>query len=129
MRTKHPNREYVGMGVHVCPVCMKEHDEVVLLDKRLRPTLERWNFVGWALCKEHEDRWQEGYIALIECSNDQQPTLENVKRTGVIAHVKKDVWPHLFNMPAPDTPIAFMQQGVVEKLQALMPPEVGESAT
>ena len=128
MRAKHPNREYVGMGVHVCPVCCKEHDEVVLMDKHLRPTLKRWNFMGWAMCKEHEDRWQEGYIALIECSNDQQPTLETVKRTGVIAHVKKDVWPHVFNMPAPDTPIAFIQQGVVEKLQAMMPPEVGESA-
>ena len=129
MRKQYSDSSHVGMGVHVCPVCMKEHDEVVLLDKHLRPSLRKWNFMGWAMCAEHEARWQEGYIAMIECSNDQQPTLENVKRTGVIAHVKKDVWPHIFNTPAPDTPIAFIQRGVVEKLQALMPPEVGECAT
>lgn len=123
MKTKHPNREYVGMGVHVCPVCLKEHDEVVLMDKRLRPTLNKWNFVGWAMCAEHEARWQEGYIALIECSNDQQPTLENVNRTGLIAHVRKEAWPNVFNMPTPDIPIAFVQQGVIEHLQGLAPPE------
>ena len=123
MNTTHPDLEHVGMGVHVCPVCLKEHDEVVLIDKRLRPTLKRRNFVGWALCDEHEELWQKGYIALIECTDDQQTTLEDAERTGVVAHVRKEAWPHIFNAPVPDTPIAFVQQGVVEQLQAMMPKE------
>lgn len=114
-------RNYVGMGVHVCPVCLKEHDEVVLIDKSLRPTLEKRSFMGWAMCAEHEERWREGYIALIECSDDRQPTLENVNRTGAIAHVRKEAWPCIFNTPAPDTPIAFVEQGVIERLQVMMP--------
>lgn len=121
MRTNHHNREYVGVGVYVCPVCLKEHDEVVLINSHLRPTLERKNFMGWDMCDEHEKLWKEGYIALIECSNDQQPTLENAKRTGKIAHVRKKAWPHIFNTPAPDGPIVFVQQGVVEQLQSMMP--------
>ncbi|AMD43459.1 hypothetical protein ZC03_082 [Pseudomonas phage ZC03] len=109
--------EYVGMGVHVCPVCLKEHDEVVLINNHLRPTLKRRNFVGWSLCDEHEELWQKGYIALIECSNDKQPTLENAERTGAIAHVRKEAWSFIFNTPVPGTPIAFVQQGVIEQLQ------------
>lgn len=121
MKSKHPDRSHVGMGVHVCPVCLKEHDEVVLIDKYLRPTLNNQNFMGWVMCPEHEARWQEGYIALIECANESPPTLQNVKRTGEIAHVQKEAWPLLFNVPTPDTPFAFVQQGVIERLQALMP--------
>lgn len=120
MNTKHPDRDYVGMGVHVCPVCLKEHDEVVLIDERLLPTLQRRNFVGWALCTEHEARWQKGYIALIECSNNEQPTLDNAERTGAVAHVHKEAWPHIFNAPVPNTPIAFVQQGVIDQLRAMV---------
>ena len=123
MQTKHSDRSHVGMGVHVCPVCMKEHDEVVLLDKRLRPTLERRNFVGWKLCDEHEKLWEEGYIALVECTNDSPPTLESVKRTGLIAHVRKEVWSNIFSGSVPDNPIVFVQEGAIEKLQAMMPKE------
>lgn len=114
-------RNYVGMGVHVCPVCLKEHDLIVRIGKSLRPTLEKRNFMGWAMCAEHEERRCEGYIALIECSDDRQPTLENAKRTGAIGHVRKEAWPLIFNVPAPDTPIVFVEQGVIERLQAMVP--------
>lgn len=123
MQTKYSDRSHVGTGIHVCPVCLKEHDEVVLIHKRLRPTLEPRNLVGWKLCDEHEKLWEEGYIALIECTNDSPPTLESVKRTGSIAHVRKEVWPNIFSVPAPNGPIAFVQQGVVEQLHALTPKE------
>jgi hypothetical protein len=123
MSTTHPDLNYVGMGVHICPVCLKEHDEVVLIDKCLRPTLKRRNFVGWALCTEHEELWQNGYIALIECTNSQQTTLEGAERTGAVAHVRKEVWPHIFNTPVPNTPIAFVQQGVIDRLQAMVSKE------
>lgn len=123
MNTTPPDLQYVGIGAHVCPVCLKEHDEVVLIDERLRPTLQRRNFMGWALCGEHKVRWQEGYIALIEYSNNEQPTLDNAERTGVVAHVRKEAWPHIFNAPVPNTPIAFVQQGVIDQLRAMVAKE------
>ena len=83
---------------------------VVLLDERLRPTLERRNFVGWKLCDEHEKLWEEGYIALIEC-------------TGQIAHVRREAWPNIFSVPAPNGPVVFVQEGVIERLHALTPKE------
>lgn len=124
MQTKHSDRSHVGVGVHVCPVCLKEHDEVVLLDTCLRPTLERWNFVGWAMCDEHEALWQKGYIALIECTNESQTTsLADAKRTGQIAHVRKEAWPSIFSGPILNGPAVFVQQGVIEQLRALMSKE------
>jgi hypothetical protein len=129
MKTKQTDKDFVGLGVHVCPVCLKEHDEVVLVDTHMRPILKKCNFAGWKLCDEHEKLWMDGYIALIECANESTPTLETANRTGRIAHVRKEAWTALFNMPVPKTPIAFVQQGVVEKLQGMIHHEVGESET
>ena len=120
MQTKHSDRSHVGVGVSVCPVCLKEHDEIALLDKRLRPTLERRNFADWKLCDEHEKLWEDGYIALIECTNESPPTsLEDVKRTTLVAHVWKEAWPDIFGVPVSNEPVAFVQQGVIEQLRAL----------
>lgn len=47
-------KSYVGMGFTVCPFCGHENEEnCILLDGRLRPTLERRNFMGFSLCEEH----------------------------------------------------------------------------
>lgn len=54
------SKSYVGSGFSLCPVCGIKHDEVVLLDKRLSNSLERENFMGWAMCQEHERLRSEG---------------------------------------------------------------------
>ena len=110
------DKSYVGMGIHVCPVCGVEHDEVVLLEKQLRNSLTQHEFVGWKLCLEHQEKFDEGYIALIECTN-QPSGLANAKRTGGIAHVRAEVWPHLFDTPVPEQGICFVETGVLQKLQ------------
>ena len=116
-------KSHVGMGVSVCPVCGCEHDEVVLLDKHLRKTLTRHQFMGWAMCAEHKRLKEEGYVALVEVSNKGAPTLENAQRTGMIAHVRKAMWTSIFNVPAPEKGMAFVEQGTIEKLQSLQKEE------
>jgi hypothetical protein len=104
------------MGYHVCPVCLKEHDEVVLLDRRMRDTLTDHEFAGWQICPEHKKLMDDAYIALIECEN--QPTgLHDAKRTGLIAHISASAWPHLFNTPIPPQYICFVEKGTIEILQ------------
>ena len=109
-------KSYVGMGFSLCPVCGTKHDEVVLLDKSLRNSIEKDNFMGWALCPEHERLRTEGYIALIEVRNESKG-LEEADRTGAIAHIHAGAWPHIFNQPLPDKGIAFVQEGVITQLQ------------
>ena len=113
-------KSHVGMGRSVCPVCLQEHDEVVLLDTKLRKTLTRHEFSGWAMCPEHQAKKDEGYVALVEVSNTTQPTLANAKRTGNLAHVRSSVWEHLFNVPIPEQGFGFIEGGVIEKLQEKM---------
>jgi hypothetical protein len=109
-------KSHVGMGFHVCPVCGKEHDEVVLLDRRLRNTLTNHMFAGWSMCEEHQKLRDDGYIALIETSN--RPTgLADAVRTGQLAHISSGAYPHFFNSEPPPGGIAFVEVGVIAKLQ------------
>jgi hypothetical protein len=109
-------KSHVGMGYHVCPVCLKEHDPVVLLDRRLRNSLTDHEFAGWKLCEEHQAKFNEGYIALIECEN--RPTsMADAKRTGNIAFIRTEAWPDIFNVPAPLGGLCFVENGTIADLQ------------
>lgn len=112
-------KSHVGTGVSVCPVCGHEHDEVVLVHKRLQKTLSQHMFMGWAMCGEHQSLKDEGYIALVEVANTSPPTLENAQRTGRIAHVRATAWPDIFNVPVPDKGMAFVEQGTIDVLQKI----------
>lgn len=111
-------KSYVGIGFSLCPVCGVKHDEVVLFNERLRNSLDRENFMGWAMCQEHEQLRSEGYVALIEVRNTPQK-LQDAERTGKIAHVRSEVWPRIFDRPVPDEGMAFVQEGVIAQLEAL----------
>jgi len=110
-------KSHVGMGYSVCPVCLKEHDEVVLLDKRLEKTLTRHEFMGWELCPEHKKLIDEGRTALIEVTSGEDSSLRTPFRTGRYAFIAnealKDVEP---------SPIAFMLQKDFEDLYARVAP-------
>jgi len=115
-------KSHVGMGYHLCPVCGNKHDEVVLLDKRLKATLARENFMGWAMCAEHQKLRDDGYIALVECKNTSPVSkLEDADRTGRLAHIRTEVFKELLNMLVPEGGLAFVEDGLIAKLQEIMP--------
>jgi hypothetical protein len=112
-------KSHVGMGVHVCPVCGLEHDEVVLLDRFLRKSLTSKMFAGWKMCPEHQKLRDEDYTALIEVTG--KPTgLADADRTGRIAHVRNLAWPKIFDSMPPDGGIAFAEVGMFDKLQIMV---------
>lgn len=111
---------HVGMGFHVCPVCCVEHDEVVLLDTRLKPTLKPRNFAGWTLCEEHKKQIAEGYIALVEVKN--KPTgLADADRTGQLAMIRTSAFNQIFpKLTPPMHGIAFVENGTIAMLQSFV---------
>lgn len=117
------NKSHVGMGFSVCPICMKEHDEVVLLDTRLRESLTDHMFMGWDLCPEHKEMEQE-YIAFVECEGGGDTItkikLHEAKRTGRIAHVRREVANNMLraNLPA-NLPFVFVDKGVIDLLEKM----------
>jgi hypothetical protein len=124
-------KSHVGMGYSVCPICGKKHDEVVLLDKRLKASLEREQCVGISLCPEHEAMSKE-FLALVEVRNGGVGAGRHLKpqdadMTGQVAHVKRDVVSQIFNVTIPaDMPMIYVEEGVIAALKAKT--EGGEDA-
>ena len=49
------DKSHVSLEQHVCLVCGTAFDTgAILLDKRLRASMERHTATGWGLCPEHQ---------------------------------------------------------------------------
>ncbi len=124
------DKSHVSMEQHVCLVCGVAFDTGnLLLDKRLRASMERHTTTGWGLCAEHQKLADEGFVALVECDPQHSGSPggrlkpEQAYRTGRLAHIKRHVFTQLFNVPIEaNQPCVFVEPGVIEQLQAMVPP-------
>lgn len=120
-------KSYVSMEQHVCVVCGKAYDTgSILINKRLRNSLERTTVTGMGMCPEHQRLRDEGYIAVVACDekkSEKNPdgTLKPEKacRTGDVAHVKREAFSRIFNVPAPDGGVMFCEPQVIEILKEI----------
>ena len=125
-------KSYVSLECQVCVVCGVAYDTgTLLLDKRLRATLEHHTTTGWGLCTEHQRLFDEGFVALIECDPQRSGSLsetgrlkpEQAYRTGQLAHLKRDVFATVFDRKiASDQACVFVDPGIIEWLQAMVTP-------
>jgi hypothetical protein len=85
------DKSYVSLEQHLCMVCAIPFDTgSILLDRRLRSSMERHTTTGWGLCPEHQRLHSEGFVALVECdpqrsgarSSDGQMKPDQAYRTG-----------------------------------------------
>lgn len=120
---------HVALGVTVCPVCDAQQDKDVVLDRRLKSTLPKRVFTGFELCERCTDMERDGYLALVEILPESPEPYkpETVKKTGRLAHIKREVASKLFSVQIPDVPLIYVEQGVVAKLEAMMGPAPDES--
>lgn len=116
-------KSHVGMGHNVCPICGAKHNEVVLLDTRLRPTLTTNEHLGYKLCPDCAGRTGE-YIALVAATTmvkAETVKMEDARRTGEIAWVRRTVAARIFNIRMPDDlPFTFCDPEVVTILKQKM---------
>lgn len=123
-------KSHVSLERRVCLVCATTYDTgALLLDKRLRASMERHTTTGWGLCPEHRCLHDEGFVALVECDPQKSghPSAgatikpEDAYRTGLIAHVRREAFEHVFNTTvARDVPCVFVELGVINRLQAFI---------
>ena len=111
-------KSHVGLGQSYCPVCLETTDEVVLLDRRIKNTLEKDNFMGWKPCSVHEQQFNEGYIALIETTSNNLSQLNDKGRTGNFAMIRKEAFERVFNI-ATTSKIVFIDPEAFEQLQEI----------
>ncbi len=119
------SKSHVSMETKQCLVCAKEFNVGVLLDRRLRDSLEPKTLTGYGLCDEHNKLFKDEYIALIGV-DESKSTVEtngnilphNAYRTGNVIHVKYSVLEGFFNIPInPKLPIIFVEDEVINKLK------------
>lgn len=100
-------RSHVSLERKLCKVCVSDFEtNAILLDKHLRPSLERTTLTGWGLCPACQDLHDKGYVAIVGVSNAYREgqtvlTPSSAKRTGDIAHLRRSAWQQVFNSPVP----------------------------
>lgn len=117
-------KSHVSMEAAICPVCGKSHNTgAILLDKRLRASMEPVTHTGYAMCQPCDGLNKQGYIALIEVSNTGERTnlkMENANRTGRIAHLRRSVFSKVFNTTvSQDLPMVFVDKDVLDALEKM----------
>ena len=104
----------------------------ILLDRRLRASMEHHTTTGWGLCPERERLHLEGFVALVECdpqrsgarSGDGRLKPAQAYRTGPLAHLKREVFARVFDGSiAGEQAVVFVEPDVIEELQARVAPE------
>lgn len=124
-------KSFVSLEQRVCLVCGVSFDTgALLLDKRLRHTLERHTATGWGLCAEHQKKFDEGFVALVEC--DPARTLasvgdvlkpEDAYRTGQVAHVRRALFQELFAVSVkPEVSFVYVELGIIAAIEKMVKP-------
>ena len=122
-------KSHVSMEQHICIVCGAKYDTgAILLDKRLKASMECYTLTGNGLCPDHQKLHDDGYIALVgvdpsrsSFSSDGNLTQSGAYRTGSIMHLKRDKWGVVFNCPMPEGPLAFLEEQALEEIKSKMP--------
>ncbi len=78
-------------------------------------------------CALHQKLSDDGFVALVECDPQRSGSQargcmkpEQAYRTGRLAHLKREVFTDVFNVPIEDKqPCLFVEPGVIEQLQAM----------
>lgn len=126
------DKSHVSLERRVCLVCGAAYDTgSLLLDKRLRQSLERYTTTGWGLCAEHQKLFDDGFVALVECDPERsgKPSgadclkPEQAYRTGHLAHLKRHVFAEIFNVQlTADQACVFVEPGIIERIQTMVAP-------
>ncbi|HBN9817938.1 TPA: ATPase [Pseudomonas aeruginosa] len=124
------DKSHVSLERRVCLVCGTHFDTgSVLLDKRLRASMERYTTTGWGLCAEHQKLFDDGFVALVECDPERSGSPgdrlkpEHAYRTGHLAHLKRHVFAEIFNVQlAADQACVFVEPGIIERIQTMVAP-------
>lgn len=103
-------KSHVSMEQRQCVVCGECYDTgSILLDKRLRASMERNTVTGLGVCPKDT---KEGFIVIMESADGKQPS-------GPMAHMRRAVFEKFFNVPRQwaAREFIFVEPAVMRKLE------------
>ena len=113
-------KSHVGMGFYICPATGNKLESTeILLDKRLKASLEPENFMGWKLSPEVQEQIDNGFVCLIvideEKSTGHKP--HEVWRTGDVVYMKLEAAQQAYGDEVKD--LAFISEASFEDIKKL----------
>lgn len=126
------DKSHVSMEQQVCLICGAAFDTgSILLDRRLRQSLDSKTVTGFGFCPADKEKLEEGFIALVEIDTSKGGrTPEDAWRTGAVVMIRATVWSTLFNTPPPTMQFGFIDLGMAATLLAhVAPDETMDDAT
>ena len=123
---------YVAMEVGVCPICNKETDTGILMDKRLNDDAFKDNekvATHHELCKEHRQMADNGMVALIGLDAEKSgegDTLrpEDAHRTGNVMHMPAVMFSSMINTEITG-PVVYVEDDVINMVKKMYLEQVG----
>ena len=111
------DKSYVSIEKKQCPICGTLHDVGILLDRRLRDSMDQYTVTGYDLCPEHKELHEKGFIALVVPAISPAEDVTHLKvetaRSGKYLHIKREVLKNiLVNFPAEhiELPMLFIDE-------------------
>lgn len=128
-------KSHVSIEQNACLVCGRTFDTgAILLDRRLKDSLDRTTTTGFGLCDEHQKLYDDGFIALVGCdpersnpSGGKRVDPGDAYRTGRVAFIKRQAWDHIFDVPLPigedgkPCPLVFCPDELIDMLAEKIP--------
>lgn len=121
-------KSHAGFEQKSCIVCGRTYETgALLLDTRMKQSLKKYNITGVGMCDEDQQRFDDGYTALVEINNETEDDVKTIKpedayRTGKIAHLRNKPFVEVFSKEPPKGGIVYVQEGVLEELRKMSQP-------
>lgn len=99
----------------------------LILDRRMKPILNKHTVTGWGLSPEVQEKIDEGYIAMVEIDTLKSIVTngkilpQDAYRLGLIAYIRKQVASEIFNCKL--SSVNFVDSNVIAHLQKMSDPE------
>jgi len=121
------DKSYVSMEQHVCPICTVKFDtNSILLDRRLKDSMERHTTTGSSICPKCTDMLKDR-IALVGADSEKSDYLPNgnmspegAYRTGEIIWMKRSVAKDFINVETENISFIFTDQKVIDQIKQMM---------
>lgn len=122
------SNNFVAMGKLICMVCgvVHSHNASILIDRRLRDIDPDQTVTGYGLCKLDQQMFDDGFVALVVANSfkgdveDNKLKPKDANRTGEIAHLKRDAFNDMFDIPIDENePMVYVHPEVVVILQEM----------
>lgn len=120
------SKSHVSMETKLCLVTGREYQtDSILLDSRLKESMERETCTGWGVSPEVQEQLDKGFVALIGIDaakstiTNNKILPQNAYRTGEIAYLRRQVFNDLMPEYPADTPLAYVESDVIHQLQKM----------